>query len=168
MICPCGSASSGQPVQARLRSAGNDQANRVADEAVDDERGPIAVSGTGDPPHGAPMDEAVIEQLASITDGQGFSVLSELLNAFLDAVPARLDALHRAVDKGDLPAVADQAHVLTGSSASFGARRMADLCRDLRSAAQGGDEARTRSLVAGLRSEFGEVRSWLIDFGRMP
>jgi len=56
------------------------------------------------------VDEAIIEQLASITDGQGFSVLGELLNA----------------DEGDVDAA--------------------------------------RPLVLDLRSEFLEVRAWLMRF----
>ena len=110
------------------------------------------------------MDETVIEQLAGITDGQGFSVLGELLNAFLAAVPARLEALDRAVVAGDLVAVADQAHALTGSAASFGARGMADLCRELRAGAVRGDLAATEPLVRALHAEFIRVRSWLVEF----
>ena len=110
------------------------------------------------------VDETVIEQLASITDAQGFSVLGELLNAFLAAVPSRLEALDRAVAAGDLGAVADQAHALTGSSASFGARGMADLCRELRAAAVRGDLAAAGPIVNALRAEFVRVRSWLVAF----
>ena len=47
------------------------------------------------------VDETVIEQLATITDGQGFSVLGELLNAFLSAVPGRLETLDRATSSGE-------------------------------------------------------------------
>ena len=112
----------------------------------------------------AVVDETVIEQLASITDGQGFSVLGELLNAFLAAVPARLEALDRAVVAGDLVAVADQAHALTGSSASFGARGMADRCRELRAAAVREDLTATEPLVRSLHAEFVRVRSWLVEF----
>ena len=111
-----------------------------------------------------PVDETVIEQLASITDGQGFSVLGELLNAFLTAVPGRLEALDRAVTGGELVAVGDQAHALTGSAASFGARGMADLCRKLRVAAQDGDHAATVRLVDALHAEFLRVRAWLLAF----
>jgi HPt (histidine-containing phosphotransfer) domain-containing protein len=111
-----------------------------------------------------PVDEAVIEQLASITDSQGYSVLGELLNAFLGAVPGRLDALDRAVASQDLVALADQAHALTGSSASFGARGMADLCRELRIAAEQGDPAAADALVGALHVEFGLVRAWLVNF----
>ena len=114
------------------------------------------------------VDETVIEQLASITDGQGFSVLGELLNAFLTAVPTRLEALDRAVAAGNLVAVADQAHALTGSSASFGARGMADLCRELRAAAVRGDLAATSPLVNALHAEFVRVRSWLVAFRNNP
>jgi HPt (histidine-containing phosphotransfer) domain-containing protein len=110
------------------------------------------------------VDEVVIEQLASITDGQGLSVLGELLSAFLSAVPDRLQALDRAVSAGEMVAVADQAHALTGSAASFGARGMADLCRELRVAAQAGDEQETRRLVNALHAEFLKVRAWLVAF----
>jgi HPt (histidine-containing phosphotransfer) domain-containing protein len=111
-----------------------------------------------------PVDQIVIEQLAGITDGQGFSVLGELLNAFLGAVPGRLEALDRAVAAEDLRAVSDQAHALTGSAASFGARGMADLCRELRVAAEGSDLASARTLVRALHTEFVEVRGWLMSF----
>lgn len=111
-----------------------------------------------------PVDETVIEQLATITDGQGFSVLGELLNAFLAAVPSRLQALDRAATAGDLVAVSDQAHALTGSAASFGARGMADLCRQLRDAAQAGDNAACKRLVGALHTEFLRVRAWLVTF----
>jgi HPt (histidine-containing phosphotransfer) domain-containing protein len=110
------------------------------------------------------VDETVIEQLATITDGQGFSVLGELLNAFLGTVPGRLEALDRAATAGDLVAVSDQAHALTGSAASFGARGMANLCRQLRVAAQNGDDAGARRLVGALQAEFLTVRAWLVTF----
>jgi HPt (histidine-containing phosphotransfer) domain-containing protein len=110
------------------------------------------------------VDERVIEQLAGITDGQGFSVLGELLNAFLGAIPGRLEALDRAVAAEDLQAVWAQAHALTGSAASFGARGMADLCRELGVAAERRDLDMARRLVLGLHTEFGLVRAWLVDF----
>ena len=110
------------------------------------------------------VDETVIEQLATITDGQGFSVLGELLNAFLAAVPGRLETLDRAASSGDLVAVSDQAHALTGSAASFGAVGMADLCRQLRVAAQAGDHPAALRLVGALHAEFLRVRAWLVTF----
>ena len=111
-----------------------------------------------------PVDDTVIEQLAGITDAQGYSVLGELLNAFLGAVPGRLDALDRAVSAGDLTAMADEAHALTGSAASFGARGMANLCRELRAAAEQSDLDAARPLVATLHVEFIGVRAWLVRF----
>lgn len=120
--------------------------------------------GEDGPVDEGPVDTAVIEQLATITDGQGFSVLGELLHAFLSAVPGRLEALDRAATAGDLPAVSDQAHSLTGSAASFGARGMAALCRQLRVAAQHGDHEDTKQLVVALHAEFLRVRAWLVAF----
>lgn len=113
---------------------------------------------------GPPVDQTIIEQLASITDSQGFSVLGELLNAFLAAVPVRLETLDRAVGRGDLAAVADQAHALTGSAASFGARGMAALCRELRAAAKDGEADAVADLVEAVHHEFGQVQAWLVEF----
>ncbi|MGI8983486.1 MAG: Hpt domain-containing protein [Acidimicrobiales bacterium] len=116
--------------------------------------------------HGRPpaVDRAVIEQLAGITDAQGVSVLGELLDAFLTAVPCRLDTLDRAAAAADFGAVADQAHALTGSAASFGAREMADLCRALGTAAQAGDHEATTRLVDALHGEFLQIRAWLVTY----
>ena len=125
-------------------------------------------TGVGDAPaaatDGPAVDQATIEQLASITDSQGFSVLGELLNAFLAAVPVRLETLDRAVTRGDLGEIADQAHALTGSAASFGAPGMAALCRDLRAAAKEGDAEGVAALVRAVHAEFAEVRAWLVAF----
>ena len=131
-----------------------DEPPTAADEPVED------VPVIAEPP----VDGKVIEQLASITDGQGFSVLGELLNAFLGAVPARLEALDREVSAGHLVSVGQQAHALTGSAASFGARRMANLCRALRVAADDGDHEGARQLVGALHDEFLKVRAWLVTF----
>ena len=127
-----------------------------------------ATTSVGDVPAGeaSAVDQAILEQLASITDSQGFSVLGELLNAFLAAVPVRLETLDRAVTRGDLGAVADQAHALTGSAASFGARGMANLCRELRTAAKDADGEAVGNLVRAVHTEFAEVRAWLVNFRR--
>lgn len=136
------------------------------------ERIPTTTVGIADLPEvtepagAGPVDLTVIEQLATITDGQGYSVLGELLNAFLVAAPPRLEALDRAVANRDLPAVADQAHALTGSAASFGARGMAALCRRLRAAAEAGDADATRPLLRELHVEFLGVRASLVSLTR--
>lgn len=125
----------------------------------------VAVAHPDDPRIERPtVDETVIDQLASITDVEGESVLAELLNAFLGAVPDRLDALDRAVVMADSVAVAEQAHALTGSAASFGAVGMAEMCRELRAVAVQGDLASAARLVGELQAEFVRVRAWLVDF----
>jgi HPt (histidine-containing phosphotransfer) domain-containing protein len=132
-------------------------------EATAEAGAAASAAGIADDPA---VDEAVIEQLATITDSEGFSVLGELLNAFLTATPVRLDALDQALASRDLAVVADQAHALTGSSASFGARGMAALCRRLRAAAEHGDHDEARSVMRHLHAEFLRVRSRLVTLTR--
>ncbi|MDQ6726275.1 MAG: Hpt domain-containing protein [Actinomycetota bacterium] len=114
----------------------------------------------------AVIDAAVIDQLASITDAEGLSVLGELLQAFLAAAPARLEAIDHALAGADLAGVGEQAHALTGSSASFGATGMASLCRRLRATAEEDDVDGSRALVVSLHTEFGRVRSSLVTLMR--
>ncbi len=144
----------------------NDRGNGLADEGalMGQERGAAAGIEEEQAEAEPVVDQAIIEQLASITDSRGFSVLGELLNAFLAAVPVRLDTLDRAVTGRDLVAGADEAHALTGSAASFGARGMASLCRELRTAATEGDGEAVGKLVRAVHDEFSEVRAWLVDF----
>jgi HPt (histidine-containing phosphotransfer) domain-containing protein len=147
-----------------------DRANeRGGSSAATAEAAPVKVGAAG-PATGIAddpaVDEAVIEQLATITDSQGFSVLGELLNAFLTATPVRLDALDQALACRDLSVVADQAHALTGSSASFGARGMAALCRRLRAAAEHDDHDEARLVMRHLHAEFLRVRARLVTLTR--
>ncbi len=86
------------------------------------------------------------------------------MNAFLAAVPVRLETLGRAVTRSDRGAVAGQALALTGSAASFGAPRMATLCRELRTAATEGDTDAVADLVRAVHQEFAEVQAWLVRF----
>ncbi len=154
------------PFKPLPRPVDKDSGTGIADEGALMRQERAAATGIGEAPvaEGPAVDQTIIEQLASITDSQGFSVLGELLNAFLAAVPVRLETLDRAVSRGDLGAVADQAHALTGSAASFGARGMADLCLELRTAAKEGDTAVVGDLVRAVHQEFGAVRAWLVDF----
>ena len=130
-----------------------------------EQRGTAADTGVLPDTEEPAVDKTVIDQLASITDAQGHSVLDELLGAFQSAVPTRLEALQVAVSAGDLKAVAYQAHSLTGSAASFGARGMAEKCKLLRAAADRGDLETSRALVQAVHHEFRRVRSWLVAFG---
>jgi HPt (histidine-containing phosphotransfer) domain-containing protein len=136
----------------------------MADEGATMREDAAVGTDTGAPDEEAVVDQTIIEQLASITDSEGFSVLGELLSAFLAAVPVRLETLDRAVAGDDLGAVADQAHALTGSAASFGARGMAALCRELRVAAKDGDTENVARLARAVHGEFAEVRAWLMAF----
>lgn len=129
------------------------------------ERPGAGAGAAGTTPRRQPtVDLEVIEQLAGITDAHGASVLGELLGAFLSAVPIRLDSLAQAAGAADFGAVADQAHALTGSAASFGARAMADLCRAVGVAAHAGDREATTRLVEALHAEFVLVSAWLMAY----
>ena len=137
--------------------------NRVATDPTGASTPPTETP-RGDPPDDDDViDCAVIDQLASITNSEGMSVLSELLHAFLGAVPARLDAIEKAVADCDLAGVAHQAHALTGSSASFGARGMANTCRRLRAAAEDDDVEESRMLGGDLHAEYVLVRASLVS-----
>jgi PAS domain S-box-containing protein len=89
---------------------------------------PGAPVGAGD--NAALLDADVIDELIEL-DGGGMGLLTELVDLFRGTVVGQLDELDAGVARGDSSATGKVAHVITGTSASIGAARVAALSREL-------------------------------------
>ncbi len=85
-------------------------------------------------------------------------MLSELAQMFFDDASSSLAVLRGAVEGSDARSVERVAHSLKGSSASMGARRMAEICSELQEAGVSGDLSHAPELLERLEEEFGSVR----------
>jgi CheY-like chemotaxis protein len=114
-----------------------------------------AVEGDG------PLDRAVLDSLRPLTDDRPGARLADLLAAYVEDAAARLTELREALAGGDAAAAAHLTHSVRGTSASYGAPRLAGLCAELEQAAIGGDLVASSELLVGIDEEFARVRAAL-------
>jgi HPt (histidine-containing phosphotransfer) domain-containing protein len=105
------------------------------------------------------MTEAVDDRaLAALSQATGDdpAFLAELIDTYLSDAPDLLGAMSAALAAGEAPALRRAAHTLKSNSETFGAHRLADLCRRME---HGEDHAET--LLAQAENEFNQVRAQL-------
>ncbi len=66
-------------------------------------------------------------------------ILAELRDLFLEHAPTLYEAIGQALDDGELATVVDAAHSLKGACATYGAARLAMVCKDLELTARAGN-----------------------------
>ena len=87
--------------------------------------------------------------------------MKRVLNVYLEDSLARMDALREAFENKDLETIRLQSHTLKSSSASLGARKLADLLLELEKAARGKNIVNPRQDFAVIDSEYRNVRTAL-------
>ena len=105
------------------------------------------------------LDSAVLANLREVMESQ----YPDLLAAFLLDSRERLQALHAALELGDAEAMRRAAHSFKGSCSNLGAIRLAALCEELETLAQGRQLAGTQGLLERTELEFDEVRQRFLD-----
>jgi HPt (histidine-containing phosphotransfer) domain-containing protein len=103
----------------------------------------------GDEPDALDLEtlERLRTELAGLGRGAG---VDPLIRQFLETMPARVDAIAAAAERGDGGEIDREAHGLKGASATMGAVRLATVCAALEQAGAEGDLARALTLVAEL------------------
>lgn len=103
------------------------------------------------------VDEAVIGRLASSLGEEGRESVAALIETFLDHVPDQIARLSAASERGETVDVRREAHTLKSNAASFGAIRLAELSRELETAARNGALDGASDLVDRIATELGLV-----------
>ncbi len=98
----------------------------------------------------APLDPFTIKDLEEVGGRNAPEFLSDLAEAYLRDLRARLEAITSAAAAGDAEALRKAAHSLKGSSANLGARRIQKLCDMLEQGGASGDLRRAGELLAAL------------------
>ncbi|HET9051670.1 MAG TPA: PAS domain S-box protein [Candidatus Dormibacteraeota bacterium] len=112
------------------------------------------VGGTSAAVEAPVLDPAILDGLRELGDSRDDDALLQLLTAFIEETPARLDELVSAAEARDGRTLHAVAHRLRGSSASFGARQVSDRCTRLQALVELGDLDRAPFEVGEARREF--------------
>jgi len=121
--------------------------------ALPEEQGSIA----------GPLDPTIVASLHDLgRDSEaGPAGIHDLVTSFLDDSGSRFADLRIAVRDGDAAGVERLAHSLVGSSANFGARNVAEGCREVEARARAGDLGDVPMLLARLEEAFTVARTAL-------
>jgi HPt (histidine-containing phosphotransfer) domain-containing protein len=103
------------------------------------------------------VDAAVIRKLASSLGERGRSSVDGLIGTFLGHVPDQMRTLSSAAQGNGFDDVRREAHALKSNASTFGADRLADLCRELESAAKAGALDGQEELVERIEDELARV-----------
>jgi PAS domain S-box-containing protein len=112
-------------------------------------------------PSGDPLDSSVLADLRELEGDGEPDLLFELAEMFASDSTLRIEAMKRAIAKGEPATVKQMAHALKGSSSNMGARRMASLCERLQIASASQDLAAVPEMLDLLELEFARVRTAL-------
>ena len=104
------------------------------------------------------LDPATMKSLLDLSEQGGGKLLPALLEAFLDdECPSGMEQLRLAAAAGDQPAIAQAAHKLRGSCATFGALRLTQVCSELEAEAKAGALTNPTELLNRLNAELADV-----------
>ncbi len=109
------------------------------------------------------VDASTLATMHDLADTIGPGEFADLLDAFLATAEIRLAALTAASALADRRQLVQAAHSLRGSSASFGAYRLAALCADLEQASAAADQARLAELTQQVGAEYQHVRQAIME-----
>jgi two-component system sensor histidine kinase/response regulator len=83
------------------------------------------------------------------------NLVNKLIGLFIEDITERLESLKKALTEEDVSTIRQQAHTIKGAAGNIGARRMAELCKELK---QKSDEnAEAEVLISQLECEFKRV-----------
>jgi histidine phosphotransfer protein HptB len=106
-----------------------------------------------------PIDDAQIGPLRDL----GADDFHQLIELFLDEGASRVARMLALEGQGDGASLANVAHTLRGTSAAFGATRLAELCAGIEQAAPGDGSVDLSTMVNAVAVEFDRVRASLSE-----
>jgi CheY-like chemotaxis protein/HPt (histidine-containing phosphotransfer) domain-containing protein len=138
-----------------------------ADRQVRPSDAPACTAAPPAPPDAPLLDAAALANIRSI-DEDG-SVLSEVIQMYLDEAPAQLARLRAALHAGHAEELATAAHALKSSSFNVGAVALGESCRRLERLGKARELAQAAELVPSIEQQYRLVepalRAQMITFG---
>jgi CheY-like chemotaxis protein/HPt (histidine-containing phosphotransfer) domain-containing protein len=107
------------------------------------------------------LDEAILKELAALDDPDAPSILRGLLGDYLGETPAAISAIKQHLQAGEAGDIGRRAHKLAGTSASLGAKAVAEVCYRIEHTVQRGESGPLPALVEELEMRFTRTRAAL-------
>ncbi|MBL0390767.1 response regulator [Ramlibacter monticola] len=112
-------------------------------------------------PLDALIDEAILKELAALDEPDSPSVVRGLITDYLNETPAALSAIKQHLHNANMEELRRRAHKLAGTSASLGAKGVAEVCYRLEHSVTRGETSVLPGLVEELEMRFTRTRAAL-------
>jgi CheY-like chemotaxis protein len=109
-------------------------------------------------PAASALDTGRLDEIRDLLAEGDSRLLPRVIRAYFDSAPGLVAAIADAVEKEDASALVNAAHPLKSSSASIGALRLSELCRELTAIGRTGSTEGASNLLDEFRLEFARVR----------
>ena len=109
------------------------------------------------------IDYETLEILRTLPGSAGGDLLTEVVGIFLAMTPAKIQALKGAVARGDLEAVANDAHYVKGGAGNMGILKLAEISHHLELAARQGESQNLVKLMDDLFLEYTVIEPLLAE-----
>lgn len=101
-----------------------------------------------------------LEQLEGITGGDP-EFEREVLDEYLNCAPGDVEKIRQAIAAHDADALGRAAHALKGSSATIGAKALAEVAKELEMAGKNGAMGEAPALFGRLTTAFDQACAWI-------
>ena len=106
------------------------------------------------------LDDDTIAELRQMPPSDGVSMLSELIDLYLDSAPARITQIFQFA--GDPQKLAFHSHALKSMSLNLGCKRIIELTQKLEDLGRAGDVQGAPQLIHDLESSFSQTKAQLL------
>ena len=108
------------------------------------------------------LDRSALDLIRKLEDDNPSGILDKVLGLFFRETPPLLAAMREAAARKDAASLQRAAHRLKSGSATLGATRLSDLCRELEAAVREGDVSRSTLQVEEIEAEYRNIEPALM------
>jgi PAS domain S-box-containing protein len=140
-----------------------DEAARIEmDEVPTERQGLESIPEEHAPSQVAELDRIALADIRSLDDGEGRSIIEEIIALYLDAAARHLTQLRDAVQRQDPAAIGRIAHSFKSESQNVGAKQLGELCRQLERQGKARELTAAAELLRAIERHFERVRPLLV------
>ncbi|MGD1698783.1 response regulator [Dapis sp. BLCC M229] len=108
------------------------------------------------------IDKAVLQELKEMA-GDAHEMVVEIIDCYLEDTPMLLDEISQAVEQEQAELLQKSAHTIKSSSASVGATKLSELCKNLEYIGRGGTTEGANVILSEAKAEYERVETALRD-----
>ena len=108
-----------------------------------------------------PLDPKALQALRDMAGEDASEIITKVIDSYLEDAPQLLQALNAAITQGNATALLNAAHTLKSTSATLGATKLSQLCKDLEIIGRAGTTSDALVLASQVKAEYARVQAAL-------